>query len=229
VELDDVLHERQTKTKAPVKAGRRAVFLPECFEDVGQDVRADAGARISDDQVHIQTGPHQRDVDMSARRGELHGIRKQIPNDLMQPIRRSLNGQHVGFYDNGNSNPLRSSCGTNGLHGVLDDAREIAPFERQSHAAGGDPAEIEKIVDQMAQRTEVSVNDIQGMPLSGFVECPRPEHPNVPVKRRQRRTELVGHRGEELILCPACRLGGFARLPFANQKAIALVLEPAPL
>ena len=56
------------------------------FEDVRQERRLDADAGVGDDQRVVLAVAAERHRDAAARRRELHRVREQVPDHLLQPI-----------------------------------------------------------------------------------------------------------------------------------------------
>jgi hypothetical protein len=67
-----------------VTSRRATVTLPKALKHVGQKVRRDTLPGISNDELHPWTRVTEFHVHASARRCELHGIREQVPDDLLQ-------------------------------------------------------------------------------------------------------------------------------------------------
>src|SRR5205814_10397357 len=53
VKLDEVAHDREAEPEATLAASRRAVRLPEALEDVRQEFRSDADARVAHDDIRV--------------------------------------------------------------------------------------------------------------------------------------------------------------------------------
>ena len=87
MQLDDVLHDCQPESEAAVGARGAAVSLTEAFENVGEELARDARASVADDDACSAVGCFV-DVnrDCAADRRELHRIREQIPDHLLQPV-----------------------------------------------------------------------------------------------------------------------------------------------
>src|SRR5919109_636511 len=62
-----------------------------------------------------------------------------------------------------------------------------------------------------------------------IVHLDRLQHPRPAEDAVQRRAQLVGHHGEELVLRAARGLRGLAREPLADEQLLALLLDASPL
>jgi len=71
MKLDEAPHDRQAQAQAALRARRRSIGLAKALEDVGQEIRRDAGAGVADG--HDQLGVHdgRRDLHATAWRREL--------------------------------------------------------------------------------------------------------------------------------------------------------------
>src|SRR6185369_2460256 len=89
VQLGEIADNRQAKTKAAVLARKPAVGLSETLEQMRHELRVDALAIVFHDDVDETPigAALEREPDMSAARGELDGVRQQVPHDLLKPVR----------------------------------------------------------------------------------------------------------------------------------------------
>ena len=78
----------QTEAEAAMLSCRGAVGLAEAFEDMRQKRRFDAFSRIADEKLDLRLRfvRTQVDVNPSTRRCEPHGVRQQIPDDLLKAV-----------------------------------------------------------------------------------------------------------------------------------------------
>src|ERR1051325_634429 len=83
--LDEVSHEREPEAEARKRARARAVALSKSLEDERQDVRGDAHAAVADGDLPARADPGERHVDAAAARRELHGVRQEVPDHLLEP------------------------------------------------------------------------------------------------------------------------------------------------
>ena len=69
----------------PPRRGR--LRLPEALEDVGQELRRDADPGVGDRQLDVRVDPLETDLHLAASIRELDGVREEIPQHLLQPLR----------------------------------------------------------------------------------------------------------------------------------------------
>ena len=84
--LDDVLDDREPEAEPSFAAPRRRVALAKTVEDVWQEHRVDALARVTNDDspdVCVASDAHD---DVPAGGGELEGVGHQISDDLLQTL-----------------------------------------------------------------------------------------------------------------------------------------------
>ena len=86
VELDEVTPDRQAQPEPAVRARRAAIALPEPLEYMRKECRRDAVARIGDIDANFASFRGHRDLHAPATRREFHGVRQQVPEDLLQAI-----------------------------------------------------------------------------------------------------------------------------------------------
>ncbi len=74
--------------------------MRETLEDVRQEFRRDAFARVADADLDVRVDARQHELHAPALRRELHGVGDEIPDDLLQPIRVAVHG-HTERLDDG--------------------------------------------------------------------------------------------------------------------------------
>ena len=93
MQLDQMLHDREAQSEAPVTTADRSVCLSETFEYVRKKFRVDPLAVVFDtnpDEIGFRID--QLDANESSRVRELDTVREQIPDDLLKPLGVSANG-----------------------------------------------------------------------------------------------------------------------------------------
>src|SRR5262245_32454358 len=100
--------DRKAEAQAAVLARGTAISLPEAIEDVGQKFRLDADAGVPHLDFDRITFCSAADVDASALRCELDGVRDDVGQDLMQSLRIAFDQRHFSG-DLGQANVLAFS------------------------------------------------------------------------------------------------------------------------
>ena len=87
MELDQLLHDRQTKPQTSVSPGDGAVGLTKPFKDHGQQLRSnpDSGVGHRHDNVILSALQYQVYASLAAR--ELDGVGHEVPGNLLEPLR----------------------------------------------------------------------------------------------------------------------------------------------
>src|SRR5260221_3358222 len=84
VQRDETAREREPETRALVLAGAHAAKLPELLEDRVVVPRRDAHARVGHLDVEPVALRARRDSDFPAGRRELHRVRQEVDEDLLE-------------------------------------------------------------------------------------------------------------------------------------------------
>src|SRR5688500_2165418 len=87
VHLDDVTNDGETKTQATSLAGGARFGLAEALEHIGEKIRRDALAGVTDDDFRVRIHPLQANLHASMFWRELHGVRDEVPDHLLQAAR----------------------------------------------------------------------------------------------------------------------------------------------
>ncbi len=86
VQLGQVSGQRQADPQSPVRARGRAVPLAESIERVRQKIRRDSDPVVGDLKDGGVGLPRQPHVDVPPVRRELHRVRNQVGDNLLQAI-----------------------------------------------------------------------------------------------------------------------------------------------
>src|SRR5262249_31541270 len=81
-ELDEVADDGEAQAEAAARADRAAVGSAEGFEDVRQELRADAFAAVAHHDLGLLASPLQPDARIATLGGELDRVGEQVPDDL---------------------------------------------------------------------------------------------------------------------------------------------------
>src|SRR5688500_8800322 len=84
VQLHQTLDDREPKSQAAITACRRRIALTESIENVGQEIRQDADARVANADLDMRINSLKIDLYRSALWGELDRVGNQVPHDLLK-------------------------------------------------------------------------------------------------------------------------------------------------
>ena len=196
-----------------------AILLPEAFEDVRQELRRDADARVAHRDLHVGVRSLEPHLDLAASIGELHGVRAQIPHDLPESLRIARNGAGILIEHGLDPYPFCLCRGPHCLDGLLDERRKRDRLHIEAQFSGCDARDVEYVLDNLGQRTRIANHDVHGPALLLASNETGVHDAQVPHNRVQRRSQLVRQRGQELVLYPA---GG----PGDSKQALSLLLRP---
>src|SRR5262249_31613762 len=87
VQLDYMTHDGESQPQPTVLAVRPGVLLPKVFEDVRQELRLDPLPTVGDDDLDVRVGALKSYLHAPAVRREFDRLGKQVPYDLLQPLR----------------------------------------------------------------------------------------------------------------------------------------------
>ena len=209
VHLDEVPHDRQ----AEAETGDRppCVGLTEPVEDVRQDRRRNALARVAhlDDDV----GPHalQREVHVSLVGRELDRVGQEVPEDLLQAVGIREDGPHRRVDAHAERDRLGGRRGPHGIDGGRRHRRRLDRACRDPQLAGDDARDVEQVLDELGERGRAALDRLQRPLLALLVEAPAAQPPDPAHERVERRAQLVREGGQELVLGASGRLGVGAR------------------
>ena len=83
----------KTQPEAAVFTGESRVLLSKAVEHVRQKSGVDPASGVTDDDLCVRAGERHSYPYLTSLRRELHGVRQQIPEDLLQAIR--ITGEEV--------------------------------------------------------------------------------------------------------------------------------------
>src|SRR5207244_12316858 len=89
VQLDDVTDDRQTEPESAVGPGGRALRLPEPVEDVRQEGGLDPLTGVAHGDLDVRVDALEAELDAPVPRGELDGVREQVPPSTAPASRRT--------------------------------------------------------------------------------------------------------------------------------------------
>ena len=113
--------------------------------------------------------------DRSAGAGELHRIRQQVPERLLQAVHIREHRQDVLVEVFREGDPFRLNGGPDDVDRGAHDGADVRPFQRERHLAGDDPGHVHHVLDQPELRVGIPLDDAHGMGR-GVVEVLRVEN-----------------------------------------------------
>src|SRR6266851_3857595 len=149
VKFNQIAHDSETQPEAAIGALGAGIGLPKPFENVRKKLRKNALASVPYNNLEVRINPLHEHLDLAATGRELDRIRKQIPDDLLQPflVAGDKPGARVG--DNAELDIPGVSRGPHGVHGVFDDRRQLDSLDVKAQFSGSDAGDVEQVFDQL--------------------------------------------------------------------------------
>ncbi len=234
VRLDEALHDGEAEAGAAVLAGGRAVHLVEDVEDALEVLVGDADAGVG----HVERDPARR---LEPRRStvivppagrELHRVRAEVHEALAElvAVRTGSAGSSAG--SQATLSPFFRASGSTVATASRITCAGVDLGEHEPHAPGLDLGDVEDRGDELEEVLPLLHDDAEVLALLGGERPAQPleHHLGVADDARERRAELVAHRGEEVRLQPVelLQLGeALLELPvLLLQLAVALRAPP---
>ena len=136
----------------------------------------------------------------AARRRELDRVREQVPHDLLQPARVAGHRDQRPLQHGDQPEPLLLRRGLGRLHRHLQHGREVDGPGLEADLAAHDPRDVQQVVEELGQGLGAALDDPQGPGHGGLVHVLLAEELRPDEDGPQRRAQLVGHHGQELVL-----------------------------
>ena len=99
VHFDELPRNGQTQTEPAAFTSDPGVRLAESLEDMGQEFRGNPNPGVAHRDFKVGIDPLEPDLNLAVPVRELHGIRQQIPQHLLQPLRVPRDGRRVRIDD----------------------------------------------------------------------------------------------------------------------------------
>ena len=188
VELDEVADDGQPEPEAAVGPRPASADLRKVIEDVSKRVRLDADPGVTHDELGVIAVTVQRDIDAATGRGEFHGIREQVDDDLLEARGIAKDEADVRVEAAAERELLRADVALERIDGISDEGNELDGLLVEMELAGLDPSDIEEVIDQLGLEHGVAMDDVERVrrPLRRHV--PVPQHLDPAQHRAQRRT-----------------------------------------
>jgi hypothetical protein len=158
VQFDELLHQGQAEAKAAVCACRRVVGLAEPLEHMGQELGDDAPSRVAHGNLDRLSDASRGDFHATTRRGELDGVREQVPDHLLQARGVAHDLAFDRLEDACDRDALRLGGGVHRLERHLDHHAQLDSLHPQAQLARQDPAHVEQVGDELHLHVGVAVD-----------------------------------------------------------------------
>src|SRR6266511_3165101 len=222
MQLDQVFDERQSKAEYAVPSGARRVGLSEAVKDIGQEIRADAFARVAHGDADVRVHALQARFDSTSLRSELDRVGEQVPDHLLQSrgVTRNLTnfGGEIGL----ERDPFGVRSRVDRLDRLLNYRDQVHRPEFEPELAAEDAGRVEKVINQLRLRLSAALDDVRRLLDLLGVQAAVAQQNGVSEHRVQRRAQLMRNDGEEFILHPVGLFGLAPRLPldFVNARVL---------
>src|SRR5688572_18924922 len=123
--FDDVANNRKTEPEAAGFAGRARLRLPEPLEYVREEIGLDSDARVADHDFDVGAYAPEPHLHAAVPRRELHRIRHEVPDHLLQSARIAGHRSYVRVHYRLNAHALGVGGRLNGGHRVVHDDRQL--------------------------------------------------------------------------------------------------------
>jgi hypothetical protein len=150
--------------------------------------------------LDVRVHPLQPQLDATATGRELHGVREQVPDHLLQAIRIPRHGADVRLEDRLEAHTLRIRRRGDRGQPIAQHRGQVHRLNVQPDLARRDARHVEDVFDHLRQRRRVAFERFERLRLALLLQDPRPQHPRVAEDGVERRPELVRQRGEEFVL-----------------------------
>ena len=177
VQLHQVTNDGEAETQAGVFARRPGVALTEAFEHERQELRLDAGPRVADHDLDVRIDVLEDDLDPSAFRRELDGVRHEIPHDLLQAIRIAGDGGGPRIENRVHAQLFRIRGRRDGLERALDYCRHVDRLNVEPNLSRDDSRDVEDVSDDLREHGGVALDGVERARLLARVEHPRSDEP----------------------------------------------------
>ena len=172
-----------------------------------------------------ESDPLEDDLHLAALGRELDGVGQQVPDHLLQPA--GIAGDRPGVRDRASARaamPFASAAGRHRFDRRLDERHRL-------QRAGRRGAACRTVIRLMSSRSSIScacsarvaLDGLERALPVGFVAGAEPQHLRPAEDGVERRAQLVGERGQELVLHVAQPLGLGAGGAFAVEQELPLL------
>src|SRR2546421_622448 len=143
-----VTPDRQPEAEAGVGPRRGVARLPERLEHVRQERGINTPAGVGDDDVRTIVSADEPNLHATPRGRELHAIRQEVADDLLQAAGVALDGPDAAVDDAREADSAHIGRRAHRLDGGLYEPGEIDRSHLQRELALHDAADVQEVVDQ---------------------------------------------------------------------------------
>ena len=207
VELHEPLRERKAEARPFALPDPRLALL-ELLEDPVPILGSDARTGVGDGNPDLAVDPRRAHVDLPTGGRELHGIREQVEDDLLDPSLVTVDHIDLGVRGERDADPFLRGALAHHHHAALERLPQRERVNLQLDLSGLDLGEVEDVVDQREQMVPRGGDVVEVLRLLRIHGPDHlvAQHLGEADDRVERRPELVGHVRQELRLVPARRL-----------------------
>ena len=191
MQLDEVANESEPDAEAALGAGAPALALLEAVEDDRQQLGADAGAGIADDDLEVRADPPQGELDAAVSRRELDRVHQEVPDDLLQTVRVAVERAGARIDQRLQPEPLGLERRPHRVERRFQHPREIDRADVEPHLAADDAGDVEQVVDQLQLHVGIAHDRVERARRRRRVDLAHLEHARPAVDRVHRRPQLV--------------------------------------
>ena len=226
---DQVAHDGEAEPQSQVRPRARALGLAEAFEHVREEVGRDAAPRVGDQDSGVCAVTGQSRGDAATALGELDRVGEDVPHHLLEPHAVAHHARAGRIDDDLERDAAAGGRRPDGLGGGADHGVQLHRLTLHGELAGCDPGEIDQVVDQSGEETDVALDGLDP-PFRGDGVDPALTQDRGPTERRvERRAQLVREHREELVLGAVRFLGDGLRRLRALEQPQPLLGDGPPL
>ena len=129
----------QAEAEPAMMTREAGLRLPETLEELRQEFGGDTAPAVGHGDPRVRLRALQAHVDPPARRGELDGVRDQVPEDLLQARRVAQDGAGERLQRRRQRQALALGGAPHDVHRHLEDRRQLDELEVERELAADDP------------------------------------------------------------------------------------------
>src|SRR6266496_2836581 len=159
----------KTQTETSITSSGRAIGLPKAIEYLRQKVRTNPLATVGYSKSCVRVDALKPHLNTTTLLGELNGIGKEVPNNLLDARCVTRNGAYAWTVKIGQMNRLSIRCGSDHANRAFNGGRDIDGPDIEMKLPGDNSRNIEQIVDELCLNFGISFNGSQALFEDGFI------------------------------------------------------------